>query len=130
MSAFKSQYSQSLFIFTKVTLCDYIVVLKDQSPLHEYSSRVLSFSTYTNRKTHMYTQSWILFFFILIMNINLGFCPDIWASITKGLSEWPERGNVLFNKDKMFQWKEFRIYFFFAVSLCPGDADKINYLSL
>ena len=62
----------------------------------------------------MHTQSWILFFSPII-NINLSFHPDIWTSITKGLSEWPskERGSVLFNKDKMFQWKEFGLYFSF-----------------
>lgn len=115
MSTFESQYSQSLFIFTKVTLWGYIVLLKSQYPLHEFSSRVASFSTYTNRKTCMQTQSWILVFFILIMNINLGFCPDIWTFITKELSKWPslERGNVLFNKETIFQWKVFGIYFLF-----------------
>ena len=61
----------------------------------------------------MHAQSWILF--SPIININLSFYPDTWASITKGLSEWPstERESVLFNKDKMFQWKVFGLYFSF-----------------
>lgn len=65
---------------------------------------------------HMHTQSWILFFSPII-NINLSFYPDIWASVTKRLSEWPstERGSVLLNKDKMFQWKEFGLYYSFQI---------------
>lgn len=54
------------------------------------------------------------------MNINLvGICLDIWNSITKEPREWPssERGNVLFNEDRMFRWKEFAIYFSFP-SVC------------
>lgn len=83
--------------------------------------------SYTNRKTHMHTQSWILFFSPII-NINLSFHPDIWTSITKGLSEWPskERGSVLFNKDKMFQWKESGLYFSFQFVHRQYWQDKLS----
>lgn len=90
--------------------------------------RVAGFSTYTNGKMCVHPQSGLLFF-ILIVNINLGLCLDIWTSITKEPTEWPssERGSVLFNKDKMFQWKEFAIYFSFP-PVCDQECrrDKLS----
>lgn len=126
MSTSENQYSQNIFIFTKVTLYDYRVLLKNNlffiSTVADCQDLALKLT-----ERHMHTQSWILFFSPII-NINLSFYPDIWASVTKRLSEWPstERGSVLLNKDKMFQWKEFGLYYSFQFVHRQCWQDKLS----